>query len=73
MAEIKIGVVDYARLFEESPQAKVVQDALHAEFGPRCQQLVAQENSLKPRGEKLQKDVRDHVARSAQQGRKGPA
>ena len=26
MAEIKVGVVDYARLFEESPQAKVVQD-----------------------------------------------
>ncbi len=57
MAEIKVGVVDYARLFEESPQAKVVQDALRAEFGPRLQQLVTQENSLKAKGEKLQKDV----------------
>jgi outer membrane protein len=57
MAEIKIGVVDYARLFDESPQAKVVRDALQAEFGPRLQQLVTQENTLKARGDKLQKDV----------------
>ena len=57
MAEIKVGVVDYARLFDESPQAKVVQESLRAEFGPRLQQLVTQENALKAKGEKLQKDV----------------
>ena len=57
VAEIKVGVVDYARLFEESPQAKVVQESLRAEFGPRLQQLVTQENALKAKGEKLQKDV----------------
>ena len=57
MAEIKVGVVDYARLFEESPQAKVVQDALRAEFGPRLKQLVTQENALKSKGEQMQKDV----------------
>ncbi|HET9865055.1 MAG TPA: OmpH family outer membrane protein [Steroidobacteraceae bacterium] len=57
MAEIKIGVVDYARLFEDSPQAKVVRENLQAEFAPRLQQLVAQENALKQRSEKLQKDV----------------
>jgi outer membrane protein len=56
-ADLKIGVVDYQRLFEESPQAKVVRDTLQAEFGPRLQQLVTQENSLKAKGEKLQKDV----------------
>jgi len=56
-AEIKVGVINYARLFEESPQAKVVRESLQAEFGPRLQQLVTQENSLKARGEKLQKDV----------------
>ena len=56
-AEIKVGVINYARLFEESPQAKVVQDGLRAEFGPRLQQLVTQENALKAKGEKLQKDV----------------
>ena len=49
--------MDYARLFDESPQAKVVRDALQAEFGPRLQQIVTQENALKARGEKLQKDV----------------
>jgi outer membrane protein len=57
LAEIKVGVVDYARLFEESPQAKAVQESLRAEFGPRLQQLVTQETSLKTKGEKLQKDV----------------
>ena len=56
-ADLKIGVVDYARLFDESPQAKVVRDSLQAEFGPRLQQLIAQESSLKAKGEKLQKDV----------------
>jgi outer membrane protein len=53
---VKIGVVDYARLFEESPQAKALKDALSAEFGPRLQQLVAQEQALKTRNEKFQKD-----------------
>jgi outer membrane protein len=56
-ADIKIGVVDYQRLFEESPQAKVVRDALQAEFGPRLQQLVTQDNALKAKNDKLQKDA----------------
>jgi outer membrane protein len=56
-ADLKIGVVDYARLFAESPQAKVVSEGLQAEFGPRLQQLVTQDNALKAKGEKLQKDV----------------
>lgn len=56
MAEIKVGVIDYARLLEQSPQAKVVQDQLRNEFGPRYQQLVAQDQSLKVRADKLQKD-----------------
>jgi outer membrane protein len=56
-ADLKIGVIDYARLFDESPQAKVVQEGLRAEFQPRLQQLVSQEQSLKARNDKLQKDV----------------
>ena len=56
-AELKVGVVDIAKLFEESPQAKVVQENLRAEFGPRLQQLVAQEQALKTRNEKYQKDL----------------
>jgi outer membrane protein len=57
MAEVKVGVIDYARLLEDSPQAKVVSEALRAEFGPRYQQLVTQETALKASGEKLQKDI----------------
>ena len=34
-----------------------MQDGLRAEFGPRLQQLVAQEQALKTRNEKLQKDL----------------
>jgi outer membrane protein len=56
MAEVKIGVVDYGRLFEESPQAKALKEALNAEFGPRVQQLVAAEQGLKARSDKFQKD-----------------
>ena len=56
-AELKVGVVDIAKLFEESPQAKVVQENLRAEFGPRLQQLVAQEQALKTRNDKYQKDL----------------
>ena len=56
MAEVKIGVVDYARLFDESPQAKALKDALNAEFGPRVQALVQSEQGLKARSEKFQKD-----------------
>lgn len=57
MAEVKIGVIDYAKLLEASPQAKAVQDALRNEFGPRYQQLVTQEQTLKTRADKLQKDA----------------
>jgi outer membrane protein len=56
MAEVKIGVVDYARLLELSPQAKALQDSLKNEFGPRYQQLLAQDQQLKQRADKLQKD-----------------
>lgn len=57
MAELKIGVVDYARLLEQSPQAKALQGSLQNEFGPRYQQLVAQDQQLKTRADKLQKDA----------------
>jgi outer membrane protein len=53
----KIGVVDYGRLMEESPQAKSVTDAIRAEFGPRQTQLQQQQVALKAREEKLQKDA----------------
>jgi outer membrane protein len=54
---VKVGVVDYGRLMEESPQAKVVTDSIRAEFGPRQTQLQQQQVALKAREEKLQKDA----------------
>jgi len=56
-AEIKVGVVDYGRLLNESPQAKALTEQLDAEFNPRYQQLVTQDKALKAKAEKLQKDL----------------
>jgi|SRR4051812_12310958 len=56
LADTKIGVVDYSRLLQESPQAKALTESLEAEFGPRYQQLVTQDRALKAKAEKLQKD-----------------
>ena len=55
-AELKIAVVDYGRLVEESPQAKTVVDAIRAEFAPRQRDLQNQQSSLKAKEDKLQKD-----------------
>jgi outer membrane protein len=55
-AELKIGVVDYGRLMEESPQAKAALDSIRSEFTPRQRDLQAQQTSLKAKEDKLQKD-----------------
>lgn len=55
-AEIKIGVVDPARLLEESPQGKAIQESLRAEFSPRERTLQAQGQAVKAKQDKLQKD-----------------
>jgi outer membrane protein len=55
-AELKIGVVDYGRLVEESPQAKVALDAIRNEFTPRQRDLQNQQTSLKSKEDRLQKD-----------------
>jgi outer membrane protein len=55
-AELKVGVVNFNRLMEESPQAKSVSDALNGEFGPRGKELQAQQAALKAKDERLQKD-----------------
>jgi outer membrane protein len=56
-ADIKIGVVNAARLLQESPQAKAVQDALRAEFAPKQRELAAQQAALKARQDKYEKDA----------------
>jgi outer membrane protein len=55
-AEVKIAVVDYGRLVEESPQAKVALDAIRTEFTPKQTQLQQTEASLKSKEDKLTKD-----------------
>jgi len=55
-AELKIGVVDYGRLVEESPQAKSALDSIRTEFTPRQRDLQNQQASLKAKEDKLQKD-----------------
>jgi outer membrane protein len=55
-AESKIATVDFPRLAGESPQGKTIQDAMRSEFAPRQRTLQAQEQALKAKQEKLQKD-----------------
>lgn len=74
-AEIKIAVVDYGKLMEESPQAKAVSDALKNEFTPRQRDLQAQQASVKSKEERLQKDAatmtQDQRARADKELRDG--
>ena len=55
-AELKIGVVDYGRLVEESPQAKSALESIRTEFTPRQRDLQNQQASLKTKEDRLQKD-----------------
>jgi len=56
-AETKIGFVNYNRLLQESPQAKVALDGIRAEFAPREKEIQTQGAALKAREEKLTKDA----------------
>jgi outer membrane protein len=55
-AEVRIGVVNYSKLMQESPQYKAVQDALRGEFAGKQRELTAQQAALKAKQEKLEKD-----------------
>jgi outer membrane protein len=55
-AETKIGVVNVARLLQESPQAQAASQALESEFAARRRELEAQQKDLKAKEDKLQKD-----------------
>lgn len=56
-AQMKIGVVDYGKLMEESPQAKTSLDAIRTEFAPKQKELTTQQQVLKAKEDKLQKDA----------------
>jgi outer membrane protein len=55
-AEIKIGYVNFQQLMEEAPQVKSSMQSLQNEFGSRQRELVAMQNDLKGRSEKLDKE-----------------
>lgn len=57
LAQTKIGVVDYSQLLAESPQAKAVSEAMRDEFAPRTRELQTQQQALKTKEEKLNKDA----------------
>jgi outer membrane protein len=56
-AEIKIAVIDYGKLMEQSPQAKAVQDSLRNEFTPRQRDLQQQQAAVKAKEDRLEKDA----------------
>jgi len=55
-ADAKIGVVNVARLLEESPQAQGAMQALQDEFAPRLRQIVAKQNDIQAKEEVLRRD-----------------
>ncbi len=54
---LKIGVVDVARLVEQSPQFATAQKKLEEEFGPRQRELQAKAQSLRTQQETFQRDA----------------
>ena len=56
-AELKIGVADFQRLLEESPQAKAAGQVLQNEFAPRQRELQQQEKDLQAKADKLTRDA----------------
>lgn len=55
-ADPKIGIVNAPQLMEESPQGKAMLEAMRTEFAPRERTLQAQQQTLKAKQDKLQKD-----------------
>lgn len=55
--ELKLGVVDIARVLEESPQATAAREALQKEFTPREQRLVETQKKIRSLEEQLGRDA----------------
>jgi outer membrane protein len=53
---LKIGVINVARLLEQAPQSKVVSDKLQKEFEPRQQSIIATRQKLQTQQETFQRD-----------------
>lgn len=55
-ADLKIGVINVAKLLDSAPQTKSALAALQEEFAPREKELVAQQQELVAQQESLQRD-----------------
>ncbi len=55
-ADLKVGVVNAAKVLEDAPQAEAARRRLEKEFAPRDQDLVAMQKKLRGMEEKLEKD-----------------
>jgi len=54
---LKIGFVNVGRLISESPQAATAMESLQEEFAPRQREIVAMQNELKEKQDKVQRDL----------------
>ena len=55
--DLKIAYVNYARVIEEAPQAKIALKKLEAEFKPRDQRLLDMQAKIKSIQDSLEKDA----------------
>lgn len=75
MAEIKIGVLDFGRLMDESPQGKALIESLRTEAAAKQRELQTQAASLQTKRDKLAKDratmTPDQISRAEKDVRDG--
>jgi outer membrane protein len=75
MAELKIGVLDYGRLMDESPQGKTLLEALRNEAAGKQRELQATAQQLQTKQDKLTKDratmTADQISRAEKELRDG--
>jgi outer membrane protein len=74
-AEIKVGVIDYGRLMDESPQGKTLLDSLRNDAGTKQRELQTQATTLQTKRDKLAKDratmSQDQISRAEKDLRDG--
>ncbi|MFM8586237.1 MAG: OmpH family outer membrane protein [Gammaproteobacteria bacterium] len=75
MAEIKIGVLDFGRLMDESPQGKALIESLRSEAAAKQRELQTAAASLQTKRDKLAKDratmTPDQISRAEKDVRDG--
>ena len=54
--ELRIGVVDFRRLLDQAPQARIATDALQEEFAPRQREIAGLQRSLQEKQETYERD-----------------